>query len=89
MVSDKPKEIARRDEQHLATGGSRDTAAFDGRSPMAGEDGKVHTMTPRPPETSLLRNPPSPQRVIRDSTEGVDPAPGSEPSDSLEPSSDQ
>jgi hypothetical protein len=56
MVSDKPKEIARRDEQHLATGGSRDTAAFDGRSPMAGEDGKVHTMTPRPPETSLLKN---------------------------------
>jgi hypothetical protein len=42
MVSDMPQEIPRRSKRHLATGGSGDTGAFNGESPIEG-DGTVHT----------------------------------------------
>jgi hypothetical protein len=46
MVSDGPKELSRRDEQHLATGGSGDTGGFDGGSSME-SDGTVEVMKSR------------------------------------------
>jgi hypothetical protein len=62
MVSDKPKEIPRRDERHVATGGSEDTGAFKtlGERPQNG--GTFHPLPPRPPSPESLY---SPRRVPR------------------------
>ena len=83
MESDKPKEMSRRDEQGPATGGSGQTGAFDGSSPMAGLDGKVRTMTPKPPLDPDPGARRGPRRVLKDRASGG----GSSPP--VKPSSDQ
>jgi hypothetical protein len=81
--SEMNEEISRRDRQFQGAGGTKEHEMFKGDSPTAGENGRVHTMTPKPPPAPDPGGPTGPRRILKDR------APGGGSSPPVEPSSDQ